>query len=400
VPSWTIRIVWSVLALAVPVTLGLTLAARNPVAKKTGKHQAVVTRVLRGFPVTISLALAFLTMFVSVPIMRLVSLVKREKSADVPLMTDIDAYHEVAAQLVATLNARGFDLRATEPAWWVKAPTRMLGWFGGAAFSGFVPQTIEHYSGKGVELSFYTSGILLRGRGQRATWAHGLIVEASVHGRGLQTFAPAAQEVERHVRELWRHFEADKDAHRGSAVVLGNVQNLARKLAKLDVDYDEWQVLYRQLLQLERLVRGEPQLLDDATEGTTKNAIEGTGTKILKGAGTGSKDTISAQKVATGPELAARPPGLAHHAADQLSTAGAVALVGLSLGGMILWRRRRAGAPLAWRRWRAMRRIGRHPEDVAQEPSAGKKIAAAAGTALAMVLVRRLAQEALGVLGT
>lgn len=320
VPPWTIRIVWSVLALAVPVTLGLTLAARNPVAKKTGKHEAVVTRVLRGFPVTIGLALAFLIMFVSVPIMRLVSLVKREKSADVPLMTDVDAYHEVADQLVATLNAHGFDLHATEPAWWVKAPTRILGWFGGAAFSGFVPQTIEHYNGKDVELSFYTSGILLRGRGQRATWAHGLIVEASIHGRGLQTFAPAAQEIERHVRELWRHFDADKDAHEGSAVILGNVQDLTRQLAKLDVDYDEWQVIYRQLLQLERAVRGEPQLLDDATDGTTKSAIEGTGRKSMKDDGTGSKEAISPQKVTKGPELAPRPPTLAPYAAAQLST--------------------------------------------------------------------------------
>jgi hypothetical protein len=106
----------------------------------------------------------------------------------------------------------------------------------------------------------------LHGRGKRSTWAHGLIVESTVHGRGLQTFAAEAQAIERHVRSLWRHFDADRAAHAGSPVLLERVRELVRELAKLDVDYEEWQVLYRQLLQLDRAVRGQEQLLDEATE--------------------------------------------------------------------------------------------------------------------------------------
>jgi uncharacterized membrane protein YqjE len=263
VPSWIIRAVWITLALAVPIALGLTLAARS----RALTRESTFEKVLRGFPVTLGLALAFLIMFVSVPVMRLISLARREKTADIPLMTDVHAYHQVAAQIVETLGRHGFGLRATDPSWWVKAPTRLLSWFGGSAFSGFVPEKIEHYVGKDIELSFYTSGVLLRGRGVRSTWAHGLIVESTVHGSGLQTFAPAAQEIERRVKRLWKHFDADRAAHEGSAAMLALVQELAHELARLDVDYDEWQVVYRQLMQLERVIRGEPQLLDDATEG-------------------------------------------------------------------------------------------------------------------------------------
>jgi len=78
---------------------------------------------------------------------------------------------------------------------------------------------------------------------------------------------------------------------------------------------------------------------------------------------------------------------------------GAVALVGLALGGVILWRRTHRRPSRMKELARALRRIGKHPEDVAQEPSAGKRIAAAAGAVLAAIVVRRLGQEALAVLG-
>jgi hypothetical protein len=268
VPSWVVRIVWSVLALAVPVTLGLTLAARGP---KKMQSDPIWKRVLRGFPLTLGLAAAFLVMFVTVPILRLISLIRREKSADIPLVTDVDAYHQTAARLVEALNAHGFELHPAEPGWWTKAPTRILSLMGGQAFAGFVPQRIEYYEGPAISLSFYTSGILLRGKGQRLTWAHGLIIETAAQSAGLQTFAPKAQETERRLRDIWRALEADAKPQSQAkprsedSYLVATVQDLARGLSKLDVPYDDWQALYRQLLQLERAVRGQAQLLDDNT---------------------------------------------------------------------------------------------------------------------------------------
>jgi len=78
---------------------------------------------------------------------------------------------------------------------------------------------------------------------------------------------------------------------------------------------------------------------------------------------------------------------------------GVIALVGLSLSGVILWRRTRRRPSRMEELARALRRIGKHPEDVAQEPSVGKKIAGAAGVALATVAVRRLAHESLAANG-
>jgi uncharacterized membrane protein len=261
VPAWSVRVVWLILAIVVPFGVGAAVAAKSPALRRETK----VKRVLRGLPITIGLAAAFVIMFVSVPLMRVAALVRRQKSADVPLVTDALAYHEVAARLCEVLARHGFALRRARPGWWVSAPVRILSAFGGAAFRAFVPDRLEHFVSADLTMSMYPSGVLLRGRRSRITLAHGLIAETVVHTDGLQTSDAEAQKLEKELRGLWTRCDEQFATQARSKSLLGEVTGLTRRLAGLDVDFDDWQVLYRQLLQVERAVRGERQLMDDQT---------------------------------------------------------------------------------------------------------------------------------------
>src|SRR5207253_1444469 len=64
VPDWAVRLVWIALTVAVPMAIGIAVARKAPPATPP---ESFVKRVLRGFPITIGLALAFLIMFVTVP---------------------------------------------------------------------------------------------------------------------------------------------------------------------------------------------------------------------------------------------------------------------------------------------------------------------------------------------
>ena len=261
VPSWTVRLVWATLALVIPVGVGIAVAAKAPPG---APRESLIKRVLRGFPITIALAGAFLIMFVSVPVMRLVAIARRHKSADIPLVTDAAAYHDVARKICEVLNRHGFSFEPATPGFWVAAPTRILGALGGDAFRAYVPDQLEHFVSGDLEMSLYPSGLLLRGAPGRLTWAHGLIAETTTHTAALQTTDAKAQEVERRLRHLWASYDADHGGgDNARAYALEKMlDQITSALGELDVAFDEWQVLYRQILQLGRVLHGERQLLD------------------------------------------------------------------------------------------------------------------------------------------
>ncbi len=265
IPSWIVRLVWVGLAIIVPVGVGIAVAAKAP---PPPKHESVPKRILRGFPITVGLAAAFLIMFVSVPIMRLAAMVRGRKTANVPLITDAAAYHDVARTICEVLNRHGFEFRRGEPGWWVSAPTRILLWFGGDAFRGYVPAHLEFFQTEDIEMSMYPSGVLLRGKPRRLTWAHGLIAETVVHTDALQTSAPHAQALERRLREVWYRYDQGAKTAAESQRLARVLDDVTRELGQLDVDFDDWQVLYRQILQVGRAIDGRRQLMDaEASEG-------------------------------------------------------------------------------------------------------------------------------------
>lgn len=261
IPSWIIRLVWSSLAVLIPLAVGLAVATKAP---PHAPRESFFKRMMRGFPLTVGLALAFLIMFVSVPAMRFAALVRRFERADVPLVTTGAAYEEVAQRISTVLDQHGFGLRVAEAGWWVTAPTRILLWFGGDAFRAYIPNHLAHLVSAELELSLYPSGVLLRGRKNKVTWAHGLIAETVAHSEGLQTVAPEAQALEKDLRRLWKIYDQSPAAHAGSPRLLARLDEITHALGELAVSFDDWQVLYRQILQVERAIRGERQLFEGA----------------------------------------------------------------------------------------------------------------------------------------
>jgi hypothetical protein len=262
VSAWTVRIAWIALTVLIPLGVGIAVAIRAP-ANRDRQHRRLL-EIWRGFPITVGLAAAFGIIFVTVPIMRVAALFRRQKSADIPLIMNASAYHEVAAKICEVLNRQGFSFRSAPPDWWIAAPMRILVLLGGEPLRSHVPRRPEHYVTGDLSMSLYPSGLVLRGKARRLTWAHGLIAETVVHTEGLQTTDPKAQALERRLRPLWKSFDVDPRARIGDAALQAELDRIARELPKLQVGWDDWQVLYRQILQLGRAIAGQPQLLDSA----------------------------------------------------------------------------------------------------------------------------------------
>ncbi|MGE5179621.1 MAG: phage holin family protein [Bacteroidota bacterium] len=261
VPHAVVRVIWIALAVLVPMIVGLVVAAKRAPGVAA---EPFWKRVIRGFPITVGLASAFAIMFVTVPALRIRSILRGWTDEHVPLITEGDEYRRAAEKVEGLIASRGLGARRVEAAWWMKAPAAILRKLGGRALRGFMPARLAYWKGAGLQVALYPSDVLVRGVKERAAWTHGLVAEAFARGPGLQTYDPDAQEVERQVHRVWDVYDEDPEAHRGSRFLVSRLHEMAADLSALDVPYEQWQVVYRQITQLARAIQGESPLLESA----------------------------------------------------------------------------------------------------------------------------------------
>jgi hypothetical protein len=259
IPAGVMRIVWLALALLIPVSMGLVVAAR---ATGPTHNEPVWHRILRGFPITVALASAFVITFLTIPLLRVVNIVRRREDVSIPALTDTNGYHDVAKVIAAMLVDHGFPLERGEPPRHSTLPSRVLMALGGKAFRGYIPEKLEYYHCAALEVTFNPSGFQLRGLHGETARAHALIDEALARTPAVQTTAPAAQELERAIRRVWAVYADNPTAHASSRRLHERLQEITAEARRLDLAYADWQILYRQLLQLSRALAGEPQLID------------------------------------------------------------------------------------------------------------------------------------------
>ena len=259
IPAGVMRAIWVVLASLIPVAMGLVVAAKAPPGTE---QEPAWRRMLRGFPITVGLAIAFLITFLTVPILRVVNIARRREDVSVPAVTDSAGYHQVAGAVVATLYAHGFPLERASPPWYATLPTRVLLKVGGRAFRSYLPERLEFYRCPTLEVTCYPSGLLLSGLHQETGRAHALVDERLAHTPAAQTVSPEAQTLEREIRRVWDVYAEDPAAHAGSAALRARLEEITGEARRLDLAYADWQILYRQLLQLDRTLGGEEPLIE------------------------------------------------------------------------------------------------------------------------------------------
>ena len=262
VPSIWLRIVWIALALTVPLAVGSVIAARSP---DSALPEPRWKKLLRGFQVTFALALTFLLMIFIAPGVKIASAIKGRVDVRIPLLVGKGAGAEIVEALVVAIGGYGLELRAAPPPWYMSAPSLVMRKLGGRAFAASEPP--RYRAGDGLEFSLNPNELLLRGKPNHTVHAQALAQEVLAPRDALETMDAHARDLEKQIKRVWKVYAEDPARHRESTVLLGRVGEIARELSRRDVPFDEWQIVYRELLQLDRALRGEkPLLAQEAVE--------------------------------------------------------------------------------------------------------------------------------------
>ncbi|HZX95419.1 MAG TPA: phage holin family protein [Myxococcales bacterium] len=261
VPNAWLRLIWLALALVVPVVVGTVVAKRGAQDRMAEPRWK---KFLRGFPITLALACAFLLMLVVAPILRIVTVLRRREVVRIPAVMDKGVTGEAMAALADELERNQIDLqRATAP-WHQTAPAKILLKIGGAPFKAMASKHVEYRRNGELEVTVLPNETILRGKPALVAQARALCAEVYGPRPVVQSFAAEARELEMHAKRLWRIYLEQPRAHRRSAVLEGRLSELSAELSRRTLPWDEWQIVYRLLLQVDRALHGDEPLLRHA----------------------------------------------------------------------------------------------------------------------------------------
>lgn len=253
IPEWVIRLVMLVGALIVPavvggLTLALTAADRTP--------RAVLTAIARGYPLTVLLAVLLVFLAGLGIVRKAQSLARGWTEAHVPIVVRASAYDDVAADLAAALDAAGLVVAPSTASAAMSRPARWLARVAGPGSASLVPDRLIQLDGEGLDILIYPMDLLISGTPELVNRARAAMASRLTTTAAFLTVTAEAQAIEERLAALARPPADDPDRRpRYDDAAASAFASIDDALAAAPVEYDEWEVLYRMRLQVERDLR-------------------------------------------------------------------------------------------------------------------------------------------------
>ncbi|MBA2381570.1 MAG: hypothetical protein H0V73_05605 [Chloroflexi bacterium] len=239
----------------VPVIVGVaTLFVVDPADRPRGR--AALGAIVRGYPLCMALAVT-LVILAGVGIARFVHhRALGWTDAHVPIVVRPGGYERVVADLERALDDAGLPVDRRPAPLPLAVPGRLLGRIAGPAIRALVPDRPVELVAPGLEIGLYPSDIAIGGKKALVARARATIATRLTSTAASMTTSAEAQEIERKLERLsaTRIAGAGPRAARGVdlATAATTLSAIDDDLATADIAHDEWEILYRQRLQVER----------------------------------------------------------------------------------------------------------------------------------------------------
>lgn len=246
IPGWVdqnwVRLAMLALAGFLPLLVGLGGYFLIDKAERP-RRGGMVMQLLRGYPYSALLAMVLLLLIVVAPLWKLRSIVKRWEDAHIPIVVKPGGYDQVAQEIESAVDQAGLDLGRTRAPWILELPSKLLAAVGGASVRRLVPQRLVALKAPQLEVTVHPSDIAMAGRKEAVARARAAIASTMTFTQAYLTSSEESQKVEDTLMKI-----AESD----SPLVWQALGEVDTRLARLMVPHEEWEVLYRQRLQVER----------------------------------------------------------------------------------------------------------------------------------------------------
>lgn len=255
-PDWVVRLAMLIAAIVLPLAIGGATLLLGSAAER-GTPREIVGTVLRGYPLAALLALSLGLLALIAAGRKIRSLARRWSDAHVPIIVKPGCYEQVLADLELALDDAGLAVTRRDAPKVLALPGRILGRIAGRGVMRLVPERLVQLTGDQLEIGVYPSDLSISGSKDRVARARAALASRLTATDVYLTTTAESQHVEDRLTALAGH--PPTTAGDLPVDVARELADLDALLAKLDVPYDEWEVLYRMRLQVERDLRaGKP----------------------------------------------------------------------------------------------------------------------------------------------
>jgi hypothetical protein len=245
VPDWVVRLAMLIGALVAPAIIGALTLTLSPVVGRRGIPAAIV----RGYPLTVVLALLLIFLALLAIWRKAHSVLRRWTDAHVPFIVKPGAYDQVAQDLRQAVEEAGIAVTPRQASAAMSKPARWLAAVAGRGAGDLVPERMIELRGPGLEILIYPMDLLISGKPELVMRARAATASRLTTAAAHLTVSAEAQAIEDRLTEM-AHHPGDALADPGAAFA-----PIDEQLATIRIPYEEWEVLYRQRLQVERDIR-------------------------------------------------------------------------------------------------------------------------------------------------
>src|SRR5204863_3706556 len=242
---------WALLVTAIVLPLGIGLAGYLvPSEGQRPEGLATIGELLRGYLLA-PLISGLLIYLAGVGMARKLRS-KRHGWRDihVAIVVEPDGYEQLAAEVETALESAKLDLVTRDAPRAVTVPAWLLTRVAGENVRRLRPDRLLELTGRHVRIGIYPSDIAISGATGSRTLARAAILSRLVTAEVHLTTSKEAQAVEDDLRRIARSKVAEAPSF----------DRIDASMLDLDIPTDEWDILYRLRLQIERdlLARAEP----------------------------------------------------------------------------------------------------------------------------------------------
>jgi hypothetical protein len=257
IPRWVnanwIRIALAGAATILPLFVGTTtLLLRDPGLRPTDVASKWRT-ALSGYRFTAGIALTLLVTMVIAPVMLVRNLLRRWTTNHFPVVIQTDDYAEVVADIERGFETTSLRVHQEPTHVLMRIPTMMLTAFVGGSFDRLVARELSTLGATDLEIVVHPFDLIVSGPRAAIVRAQAVLAVRLPFTRAYLTWTEEGRQMEDRIKAAWHDAVTALDEHppRDTNVTFSQIE---QDLNTSNVDFEEWEILFRVLLLMQRQV--------------------------------------------------------------------------------------------------------------------------------------------------